>query len=206
MTQLVKPNLSVVGKIGWCLWYAEEVFSTPHIYNTAWEAWTKTKHKHLDQKFPSSVSFPIWFSGANGAGHVAIFAPKGIYSSPRDFSTGHQVWTSIAQVEQKYGVKYVGWSEDLAGVQLIKENNMPTEQEVKTIYMKAEGNEPNAGDIKYYTTHPWIKLCNRALLKQGDRLQGQIANLQVQSGQTSEFNILGKALASLLKTLGYKKG
>jgi hypothetical protein len=83
---------------------------------------------------------------------------------------------------------------------------MPTEQEVKTIYMKAEGNEPNAGDIKYYTTHPWIKLCNRALLKQGDRLQGQIANLQVQSGQTSEFNILGKALASLLKTLGYKKG
>jgi hypothetical protein len=122
MTQLVQPNLTFIGEAGECLHYAGMVFGISSGPDTAWEAWQQTTKKHLDQNFPSGVSFPVWFSGAGGAGHVCVFTPKGIYSSPWDFQTGHQVWTSISQVEQKYGVKYVGWSEDIEGKKVIKED------------------------------------------------------------------------------------
>jgi hypothetical protein len=124
MTQLVQFNTSVVGKIGWCLWYVEEGFGTAHIYDTAWEAWENTKDKHFDQNFPTGVSFCAFFSGADGAGHVVAVTPNGIYSSPYNTQIGHNVLSSIAEVEQKYGVKYVGYSLDLAGVQLVKEEDM----------------------------------------------------------------------------------
>lgn len=58
--------------------------------------------------------------------------------------------------------------------------DMPTEQDVKYYYSAYEGNTPSAADIAYYTTHPWRKLADRALLKQGDAYKYQIAQLQKQ--------------------------
>lgn len=59
-------------------------------------------------------------------------------------------------------------------------SNMPTEDEVKYVYSVAEGNAPTAADLQYYMTHPWKKLSDRGLLKQGDRYKAQIAKLQAQ--------------------------
>lgn len=126
MNQLINPDLSIVGEIGMCLHYAGLVFGISSGPDTAWKAWQQTQFKHTDQNFPSGVSFPVWFSGAGGAGHVAVYTPNGIYSSPYSLASGHNVLSSIAQVEKLYGVKYVGWSEDIEGKRVIEGGDMST--------------------------------------------------------------------------------
>lgn len=121
MKPLVKLNLNAIGQIGWCLAYGENLFRTPHLYNTAWEAWTKTRFKHTDPHMPNAP-VPVWFSYFSGGvnyGHVVGWVPgKGFFSSPWQRGTTHAVLGTIAQIERIYGVKYVGWSEDIAGVRV----------------------------------------------------------------------------------------
>lgn len=125
--QLVQPNLSAQGRIGYCLEYAENFFKIPHggIPN-AWTDWLGSKHPHLDRNIPPDVSVPMWYSYINqgvNLGHVTISVPgKGIYSSPWKQGTTSAVLTSIAEVEQIYGVRYVGWSEDISNIRVVEEN------------------------------------------------------------------------------------
>lgn len=140
--QLVQPNLdpyiydgnvAINDWLGWCLGYVNAAFNvTPHAY-TAWRAWTGTTQKrHEDRNFPTDVYFPIWFShygSYNGTydnwGHVAICYVRGdtgamqIWSSPITHKPFADTWNSIGEVERYYSSTFVGWSEDLGGVQLI---------------------------------------------------------------------------------------
>lgn len=121
-TQLKQPNLATVGALGYCLKYAREVFGVASKYATAWDGWVNAKFKHQDQNFPN-VAVPIWFSyppGGTSPGHVAVRLGNGqIYSSPYQSNTTHAVLNSIAEVEQHYRAKYVGWSEDINDVKVI---------------------------------------------------------------------------------------
>ena len=65
----------------------------------------------------------------------------------------------------------------------IGEDDMPKEQDVKYYFSAYEGNTPTATDIKYFTTHPWRKLADRALLKQGDALKAQVVKLTAENIQ-----------------------
>lgn len=144
MTQLVSPNLNAVGQIGYCLAYASRgVFGNPAPGTTAWQAWLQTQYRYLDQQFPSGVSFPVWFSGAGGAGHVAVYTPSGIYSSPWQLGTTHAVLPSISEVERIYGVLYVGWSEDILNLRVIGDSMTP--QEVSEAYANYSGQVVPAG-------------------------------------------------------------
>lgn len=161
MSQLVNPDLTVSGRIGYCLEYASRlVFHNPAAGTTAWDAWQATQFKHLDQSFPT-LSFPVWFSGAAGAGHVAIYTPSGIYSSPYKTQTGHNVLTSIAEVERLYGVKYVGWSKDILGLKVIKEEDaVPPDYktnrgDVINFYLNMLGRNPSEDEINAYLNKPW---------------------------------------------------
>lgn len=156
--QLIQPDLTIVGIIGFCLNYAGRVFGISSGPATAFIAWQQTKFPHTDQNFPMGVSFPVWFSGAEGAGHVAVHTPNGIYSSPYNQKTGHNVLVSIADVEKNYGVKYLGWSEDIEGKQVIKGVTVPnitplTHDEVNFAYLMV--NQPsNINDWNYYANKP----------------------------------------------------
>jgi len=145
--QLITPNLTVVGSLGYCLRYADQVFGVNSGEATAWQAWLDTQFKHLDQNFPPN-SFPLWFSGAGGAGHVAIHTPNGIYSSPYNANQTHAVLSSIAQVEQLYGVTYVGWSEDITKLRVIKGGTMITKEDENVMSILATGSYPGA-DYNY---------------------------------------------------------
>lgn len=140
--QLVQPNLdpyiydggvAINDWLGWCLGYVNAAFNvTPHAY-TAWRAWTGTTGKrHEDRNFPTDVYFPVWFKHFgtyNGTydnwGHVAICYVRGdtgamqIWSSPITHKPFADTWSSIGEVERYYSSTFVGWSEDLGGVQLI---------------------------------------------------------------------------------------
>jgi hypothetical protein len=131
-TQLVQPILTIAGRQGWCLEYARKVFSAQVVERTAWLAWINAKYKHTGLP-PTNVSVSIFFSGANGDGHVAVNVPNiGIYSSPWDKLVGHSVLSSISEVERIYGVKYVGWTEDISNVKIVEQG-----EEMTTISLNA---------------------------------------------------------------------
>jgi hypothetical protein len=119
--QLKNPNLSTTGKRGFCLVYARNVFAISPQKPTAWDAWTATQFKHTNRIFPN-VAVPVWFRDASGdaaPGHVAVRMGNGkIYSSPHTMINGYNVLDSIESVEKHYGVRFVGWSEDLNNVRV----------------------------------------------------------------------------------------
>lgn len=133
--QLKQPNLDPVvyyeGKVlydwyGYCLDCTETAFGTPHNAPTAWAAWGDTQYRHEDRNFPVGVYFPIWFSGYNGEGHVALAfvnsnGQMGIWTSPYEhvpyFYTGYH---SVDALAEGYKVSYAGWTEDIGGVRVIQ--------------------------------------------------------------------------------------
>lgn len=129
-TQLVTPNLDPViyqsGHAltdwwGWCLAYGQTAFKSGWAGSNAWEGWIDhVKIKHLDQNIPSGMYVPIWFSGYGGLGHVCIYKDGQVWSSPWHHKPTADVMSSIAEVERIYGVKYVGWSEDIGGTQVVE--------------------------------------------------------------------------------------
>lgn len=128
-TQLRKPNTSVTGISGFCLNYARKVFNVGAKYRTAWRAWSNATKRHTASSHPKNVAVPIWFKfyrlGIN-FGHVVVYVPgKGYYSSPYKRRTTHAVLPSIKEVERIYSAKYVGWSEDINGVSVVKKVATP---------------------------------------------------------------------------------
>lgn len=135
--QIVQPDLSIIGRITYCLEYARKVFGAPLVELTAWDAWKATKYKHLDRNLPD-VAVPVWFSyradlgdGLKDYGHVVVWVPgKGFYSSPWDRKVGFNILGSIESVEQHYStapktasngkVSFVGWSGDISNVRVVE--------------------------------------------------------------------------------------
>ncbi len=127
--QVRKPNPRIKGYSGMCLNYARRVFNVGAKYPTAWTAWRNAKKRHTASSHPKNVSVPIWFSfyrrGVN-FGHVVIYVPKkGYYSSPYQRGVPFNILPSIKEVERIYSAKYVGWSEDINGVPVIKKVATP---------------------------------------------------------------------------------
>lgn len=155
MIQLVQPDTSVVGRIGYCLEMAENVYHTPHEYDNATEAYHATQFKHTDALPDASV--PVWFSYIqNGVdlGHVVAYVPgRGFLSSPFK-QNGTQVWfNSIADVEKTLSCHYLGWSEDIANVRIVEDNNMTqseAEKVVTYLYRLGTGDYPSPGQADYW--------------------------------------------------------
>lgn len=168
--QLKTPNLDPVvyqgGKVlynwlGWCLAVAETMFGVPRLYATAWEGWNATKKKHgRNDNIPTDVYLPIWFDGwCNGHryGHVAIIyinSSNGsvkIWSSPISNKPYADVWTSIPQVEKAYGMTYVGWSEDIAGVNVVEwVANTATVAQITALFRELLERDPDQKALDYY--------------------------------------------------------
>lgn len=155
MRQLIAPNLSTTGKVGLCLAYARQVFGVGAVYPTAWQGWLNVKYRHTDA-IPGDVAVPLWFSGAGGAGHVAIHVPgKGIYSSPYKSGQAYAVLSSIAEIERIYKVKYVGWSEDINNVRVVTQEEIMNNGDVVNIYRTLLGRDPDPGGLATWVGKPW---------------------------------------------------
>jgi hypothetical protein len=131
--QLVTPQV-VNDNAGMCLRFTQSVYGAPVKYASAWDAWNATTLKHLDRDLPP-VSVPLWFShyGTYGApptyanwGHVVAYFPdRGQFLSSPGNGYGHAWLNSIEEVERMFNSTYVGWSEDLNGLQIAQHTNDP---------------------------------------------------------------------------------
>ncbi len=118
--QIKEPNLSIVGREGWCLAYVTEVFGIPGKYPTAISGWENAQHKHTGMP-PANVAVPVWFSYNGPDGHIAAWVPgKGVYSTS---ARGDKVFSSVEALVawMGEGFKYLGWTEDLNGVNVVQE-------------------------------------------------------------------------------------
>lgn len=105
--------------IGHCLREVRECLAVPQRYGTAQEAADHVARMHREPNLsliPRGV--PIWWSGGSqGAGHVAL--STGFLSkcfSTDILRTGYFDRVDIALIHQKWGLTYLGWSEDINGV------------------------------------------------------------------------------------------
>ena len=195
MKQLRIPNLDPViyqggqaldSWLGYCLAYAQFAFNAPWAGSSAWDAWTNYVHKrHYDYELPRGVWVPIWFDGwwaGQRYGHVALFKDGIIYCSPVSNKPTADVWYSIHDVERNYGMKYVGWSEDIGGVDVIgkgEETPMITREQENVLSVLATGGYPGeAYDYRWTGTNRydeclafWMNYANTEGWIAGDKLR-----------------------------------
>jgi len=117
-TQTTPINDQAQDQAGYCLRFAQQVFSTkPYGYPNAWTAWEATALKHYDRALPADIVSPCWFShmgdygdGYKNYGHVVAYFPgRGFLSSPGN-GYGQQWFNTIEEIERYFRCTFVGWS------------------------------------------------------------------------------------------------
>lgn len=154
-TQVITPDLNTVGDVGWCLAFVEKAFDDiNYSYATAHDGWMGCQFIHKDQNLPADVCVPIWFDYYEGGinyGHVAIWVPgRGILSSPWRADNTQQWEPDIATIERVYNSKYLGWSEDLMGVRVVKEGDAMQRETVNYIFRGMLDREPTEEELKQW--------------------------------------------------------
>jgi hypothetical protein len=142
-TQLVQPSI-VSDNAGLCLRFVQSVYGAPVKYASAWDAWRATSLKHENRDLPG-VSVPVWFShfGTYGTpptyanwGHVVAWFPdRGQFLSSPGQGYGHEWLASIEAVERRFSSSFVGWSEDINGLQVAAYQDTPKPPTNKGISM-----------------------------------------------------------------------
>ena len=126
----VSVNTNTTSDAGWCLWLAQEAVGAPHIYPTARACWDNSPDKHWDTDYPRDAVVALywsWTSKVDGLdyGHVVLNVPgRGLFSSPKNWGVhGNDWYGSIEEVSRWLGATYLGWTPEIAGVQLAAWNS-----------------------------------------------------------------------------------
>jgi len=119
--------------LGWCMNYVRTAFGVARKIPSAWGSWVASSTQHADRNFPKNVYFAAYFSyyanldgtGVKNWGHVVIClvhddGSMEIWSAPISHKPFADKWSSIEEVERKYGVKFAGWTEDVNGTLVIR--------------------------------------------------------------------------------------
>lgn len=164
--QLVEPNTGVEDYAGFCLRFTQSVFGAPAKYRSAWDAWKAATGKHENRLFPDAA-VPVWFShfGSYGEppiydnwGHVVAWIPgRGFLSSPLGkLGTYGQSWFgTLEEVERAFNAKFVGWSENINGLQVVeyKDDPKPQGDGVEFVGLCIVANEDQAGHFAVYSDY-----------------------------------------------------
>jgi hypothetical protein len=106
---------------GMCLREVRECYGVGPLALDAAGAWAAAEHKHRErdlEKFPRGVPV-FWTGGSHGHGHVAIATGYDAMCWSTDIRRpGYFDHVPIEEISDKWGLKLVGWTEDLNGVQV----------------------------------------------------------------------------------------
>lgn len=105
---------SEVGDYGWrrlCLGFVRQSWgiAASGIFS-AREGYSLTKYRHKDRTPPPGA--PVWFDGPTSADHVALAKGNGKLFSNDVISPGRIDIVTIGKIEDVWGARYLGWSED----------------------------------------------------------------------------------------------
>lgn len=106
-------------EVGYCLRETRECLGVGAGAPDAISAWEAAKHKHPEtdpRKIPRGV--PVFWGGSEH-GHVALSSGFGGKCFSTDIRrAGYFDQVPIAEIEEKWGLKLLGWTEDLNGVRV----------------------------------------------------------------------------------------
>lgn len=152
--QLITPTPNIPCTPNLCLKYVRETYKIPAKYLSAIRNWNASKTQHKDKNFPNNW-VPVWFTVVgNSAGHVALRQPDGsIWSSSSSFATQPVHHPSLTAMYNYWDnrLAYLGWTEDIENVKVIKEVNViGNENHVKILFRQFVNREPTEKELKGY--------------------------------------------------------
>jgi hypothetical protein len=101
---------------GWCLKFVRgPAWEIGGLYGSAIDAWHGAVHRHPGDRNPP-VGAPMFYSGGT-YGHIVVARPGGMRSTDCEHS-GHVSDAAVDWPVHAWGQTYLGWSEDLNGVDL----------------------------------------------------------------------------------------
>ena len=135
---VAKSKTITSGYKGLCLVFVRTCYNIDAKYPSAMDAWKAAKHRHTGT---APVGAPVFFSTpATKYGHVALYLGDGKYRT--NYSAKGTVVTATLDDPVFKGMKRLGWSEDLNGVDL-------------------KLNEPETGGGYSKVTEIWQRSMNR---------------------------------------------
>jgi hypothetical protein len=111
--------------VGLCLQRVRLCYGVAALYGDATTAWLRAGHKHPTTD-PAAIprGVPIfWTGGSSGHGHVAISAGNGECWSTDILRRGRWDKVPIRLIGTTWGLRLVGWTEDLNGVRVFAAGN-----------------------------------------------------------------------------------
>jgi hypothetical protein len=104
--------------VGMCQkWVRGPCWEVGSYYGSAIDAWDGAKYKHPGDRTPP-LGAPCYYRGGN-YGHVVIFRQDDMRSTDCT-SSGRVSPESLSWIENHWGYTYLGWTEDINGVHVIK--------------------------------------------------------------------------------------
>lgn len=102
---------------GLCLRFVRTMLEIPSGAPTAIAAWKAVPSKLTHSWYNAPAGVPVfWSGGSTGAGHIAIADGTGKCWSSDILREGHVDLVPITLIAAKWGLHYLGWSEQLNGV------------------------------------------------------------------------------------------
>lgn len=107
---------------GMCLKFTRTCLGVGALHASAFEAWRAAggalgANTHTLLAAPAGVPV-FWSGGPHGYGHVAIADGQGYVWSSDILRAGKVDRVAISKIHDKWGLKYLGWSETLNGVRV----------------------------------------------------------------------------------------
>lgn len=102
---------------GYCLMFVrDQCWQIGSLYGSAIEAWNGARHKHPGDRHPP-LGAPCFYSGGR-YGHIVIWNQRGPMRSTDCTEAGQVSDADLDWPVRVWGDTYLGWTEDLNGVQL----------------------------------------------------------------------------------------
>lgn len=108
-------------KVNKCLWECQEIYPTNHWYPDAFGQWLNAKKRHSGKDI--SIGAPVYYKGG-AHGHVVLYVGNGMVRSTDAGGPGVMATVPLEWFERAWGYKYLGWSEDLGGLDIEFENHL----------------------------------------------------------------------------------
>lgn len=122
-------NQSVNGPaypLGMCLRATRRLYDVPAVYSDAAAAWSHTRHRIPIGAGAPAGALVWWTGGSHGHGHVALVTGDGYCWSVDIRRPGYFDRVPISAITREWGLRFVGYSRDVNGVQVVPDPPRPS--------------------------------------------------------------------------------